>query len=70
MLALNKTGGQCKVVKSSVHFALMEGGGDGNGSVDFDTRRPETVVEVYLCEGYFLNRRNRLFRSATHCKRQ
>ena len=64
MLTLDQSGGNREVVETAVHLALMEGGGNRNRAVDLDAGRPETIVQVHLREGHFLNRsRRRLFGS-------
>ena len=60
MLTLDEPGGNRKVVETTIHLALMEGRRDRDRTIDLYTRRPETVVQVYLGEGHLLNRSLRL----------
>ena len=63
VLSLDESGCQGEIVETTIHLTLMEGRRNRHGTVDFNTWRPETVIQVYLSERHLLNgsRGSRLF---------
>ena len=55
VLALDESSGDGKVVETTIHLTLMKGRRDADGTIDLDTRRPETIIKMYLRERHLLD---------------